>query len=226
MTTQAPTILLGFCSPGNPRDSHDRCPGGLQGHDCRCTCHTPQLDDAAPTPAPRDPADLEQLDALSDAIDNADEAARWLNTESRAAKHATFPEAMHLLNRLQLLREAVQAAEAYVHRAAWEARGEEYGDVLVGDLPQASVRRTAAKVRWDHDGATKAVIDKHMADTGGEVPDPAAVARWLLDAAAVSYWRKGKLEALDIDPDEYVTSERGTPKITFTRSGPNPLLGG
>ncbi len=33
------SLRLGFCSPGNPADSHGRCPGSLRGRACVCQCH-------------------------------------------------------------------------------------------------------------------------------------------------------------------------------------------
>lgn len=84
------------------------------------------------------------------------------------------------------------------------------GQRLVEGIGQVRVYRRDSKVRWDERGTAMAVIDQHMADLGGEQPDPYVVADWLLEAGAVDYYRVTALRALGIDPEDYRHREKGT----------------
>lgn len=107
---------------------------------------------------------------------------------------------------------------AVMQDAAWKRRGDSYGDYHHPSLGVVSVRRTATRARWDHASTASRVVDKQMERRGYEIPnDPAEVARWILEAGAVTYWRKGVLTDLgiDVDGEELLTKERGNPVISF-----------
>ena len=46
MTTPPRPWRSGFCTPGNPASSHDRCPQAFRFRDgrCECTCHAPAVE--------------------------------------------------------------------------------------------------------------------------------------------------------------------------------------
>jgi hypothetical protein len=85
-----------------------------------------------------------------------------------------------------------------------------WGRRMVDGIGEVRTYRREAKVDWDDYGTAYAVVDQHIEANGGEQPDPLEVVRWVLEAAAVGYYRKGALRALDLDPQDYYTSEKGT----------------
>lgn len=85
-----------------------------------------------------------------------------------------------------------------------------WGRRLVDGIGEVRTYRRPKNVRWDERGTAMAVVDVKMAELGGELPDPHEVVSWLLEAAAVDYYRTGALKALGIDPEDYRHSEKGT----------------
>lgn len=58
--------------------------------------------------------------------------------------------------------------------------------------------------KWDNEALVAEVLDRRLAASGGELPDPAGIVGWITEAAAFSYWRNGVLEALGINPRDFV----------------------
>jgi hypothetical protein len=85
-----------------------------------------------------------------------------------------------------------------------------WGERIVEGIGPVRTYRRPKNTRWDERGTAYAVLAKHMEETGGEVPDPGVVIDWLLEAAAVDYYRVTALRALGIDVDEFRHQEKGT----------------
>lgn len=150
------------------------------------------------------------LSDLADDLDLVDPAVSELRDVDFDLRLEVLEHATKLLGRMR-------AIVGGIHDVAWEGRGEVYGDYHHPTLGVVSVRRTANRTRWDHEGTARRVVDAHMADTPGEVPPPDEVLGWFLEAGAVSYWRKTVLKSYGIDAagEDLVWSEKGSPSITF-----------
>ncbi len=140
-----------------------------------------------------------------------------------------FDQAVELLDRLRVLRDAIKVSEDHVAKEVWKLRGDRYGgNVVHPTLGSLDMRYGARKVRWDHANTVERLIAARMEEAGGEVPDdPAQVVAWITEAASIGYWRKGVLaeHGIDADDEELVFSERGDPAIKVNRpAGPNRLL--
>lgn len=86
-----------------------------------------------------------------------------------------------------------------------------WGRRLLDGIGEVRTYRRPKSVKWDAYGTAYAVVDHHLAERGGEVPDdPHEVVRWVLDAAAIDYYRVGALEAMGLDVAEYRHQEKGT----------------
>lgn len=117
--------------------------------------------------------------------------------ETAASQLARLRHARQLLSTLE------NAYERFIGEHAPFGATELLGVGLV------TVRRGSDRKQWDHDGLSRAVIDAHVIANEGVSPDPFDVRDWLMDAAAISYWRTTKLKPLGIDVDDYCHKERG-----------------
>lgn len=90
-----------------------------------------------------------------------------------------------------------------------------HGETELDGLGVMAVRRSRETKQWLKEEALGAVLDKHMEERGGEIPEPWQVLRWLLDAAAVDYLRVTHLRGLQINPENYRVTAPGKPKVTF-----------
>lgn len=85
-----------------------------------------------------------------------------------------------------------------------------WGERIVDGIGQVRTYRRPKNTKWDERGTAYAVLAAKMEETGGEVPDPGVVIDWLLEAAAVDYYRVTALRAMGIDVSEYRHQEKGT----------------
>lgn len=86
-----------------------------------------------------------------------------------------------------------------------------WGKRVIDGIGEVNTRRRDAKVHWDTYGTAEAVVEAVMAERDGTLPDdPMEPVRWVLEAAAVDYYRKGALRAYGLDPADYFTKEKGT----------------
>jgi hypothetical protein len=86
-----------------------------------------------------------------------------------------------------------------------------WGKRIVDGIGEVNTRRREAKVHWDTYGTAEAVVEAVMAEREGTLPDdPMEPVRWVLEAAAIDYYRKGALRDLGLDPGDYFTKEKGT----------------
>lgn len=93
----------------------------------------------------------------------------------------------------------------------------QYGEHIIDGIGPVKVRRTQASVHWDERGTAFAWVAHKMEQVGGELVDPETVVDWLLEAAAVSYYRKGALRAAGLDPRDFYTSEPGNPAVDLPK---------
>lgn len=213
-----PPFRSGFCGIGNPPDSHTRCHGSYDDSPCVCDCHTapailpadvesPQMtmgpDDFVVLP-PTDPSDR-FYGAVLELRTHADD----LNETS--VKTLDWETAVRALHNLEMARKTLQVVEAALtsHIATVGREAGVWKGVAVEGVGVIRVGRGKDRKTWEHDALVKRVIDTHMSELGGEVPDPYTVAGWLTEAAHVDYWRGGKLAALDIPVDEFCETTRG-----------------
>jgi hypothetical protein len=78
-------------------------------------------------------------------------------------------------------------------------------------------RATSTNTKWDNEALFQALA-KFVAvavdpSTGEPTIDGLEFAKLLRDTAAVAYWRKGKLEALGLNPDEYSETNYGKRRV-------------
>jgi hypothetical protein len=116
-----------------------------------------------------------------------------------------------------LLDAAVGAVEARVI-VARRADGIS-GDVPVPGVGVVAVHRARNRKQWDHEGLAGHVLDRHLSDRGdGELPTPWEVRDWLMEAAAIGYWRVGVLKQLGLDADDFCDSTPGHPTVQIISS--------
>lgn len=99
----------------------------------------------------------------------------------------------------------------------WAIDTQPYGEQTVEGVGAVRVRRTQAAVKWDERGTAYAYLAAKLQAVEGEYPDPETVIDWLLEAAAVSYYRKTALTAAGLDPEEFYTSQRGNPAVDLPK---------
>lgn len=194
----------GHCGLDNPPEIHSQCRGSYDGRPCKCVCHQ-AVPIAQFPPATRLLAESRHLHEWADGLLTADiEGMDWETSVRIAAE-------------LAAARKAIGAAEEFIAKHAgnvWPGKWREAQHIE--GVGTAQPYRTKSRVKWDHDALVKAVIDRHMTDSDGVLPDPYTAARWLTDAAQVGYWRVGKLTDLDIEADEYRSSELGNIRLRIT----------
>lgn len=62
--------ISGFCTPGNPAESHRRCPGTWSsGPDCTCACHTPPAPEQQQEEAPVSSLTLSPITEIKALVD-------------------------------------------------------------------------------------------------------------------------------------------------------------
>jgi len=82
-------------------------------------------------------------------------------------------------------------------------------------IGRISIGRSQEREHWDERGVARAVIDRHMANTTGEAPDPWDVAEWLLEVYGVKYCRLTPLRALGLEPDAFCDTTPGKPVVSL-----------
>lgn len=187
--------LSGFCNPANDAESHDRCLGAYDGRPCKCTHHLVEL-----------------LLAHTHGIRVSADAVLTFPLEDIG-----WEDAVRVAAELKAAREAVGAAEEFLAKHAAHVWPSSWRDEQhIEGVGSCQPYRTKARVKWDHDGLVKAVVQRHVESTGGEVPDPLEAVRWITDAAQFAYWRTRHLTELDIEADDYRSSERGNVRLRIT----------
>jgi hypothetical protein len=183
--------VSGFCNPANPPDSHGRCHGSYEGRPWRCSCHA----------VDRLLAHVHGIHVSADAVLTYDlDGIGWEDTARVAAEVKSAVEALFA------------AAEFLAKHAAnqWPSAWKDAQHIEgVGTVrPYRS-----SNTKWDDGEVVEALVEKRMAATGGEIPDPMTVVGWLLDAGKVDYWRTGKLKELGLEPDDYRHTTYGTVRL-------------
>lgn len=130
----------------------------------------------------------------------------------------SWENAALLLHHLRLARQALATAESKVETLVAQMMRDAgvFDATELNGIGVIQRRGGSKRKQWEHDALAKQVIDTHMTDTDGEVPDPWVVRDWLLEAAAVGYWRVGVLKKLGIDVDDYCATEPGRPTVQIT----------
>lgn len=150
--------------------------------------------------------------ALAKALQRVGQAIERL--DGVVGKHMddlTWEEAALLLRHVRHeVSDVLAVAEALERYIITERRASGiWQDVEVPGVGVVAVHRAKNRKEWDHESLAGLVLDKHLTELEGEIPDPWEVRRWLTDAAGIGYWRVGVLRALGIDPDEHSTTTRG-----------------
>lgn len=128
-----------------------------------------------------------------------------------------WEEAADLLKRLAELRREIRSVEdelTDVIVTSWRRDGLK-GHHEVTGVGTVSLRAPYKRTRWNHEAVAREVVDRQIAASGGEVPDPYDLVHWLLTAAQVSYWRTRLLRSLGIEPDDFCDSELGRPSVSI-----------
>lgn len=229
--------LSGFCSPGMDLASHRRCiehpradgvPCSCTQPDCPCSPFTGPVTHAAiysvPPPAvttmdpPGEPLmltypEVDPLGALTidQAVDLYAAAASKLNEVAKG----TLPggtEGIRLLDRLRTATDEAKTVDsALVTRIYLTA---EHGDQEVDGIGYVSVYRTKERKAWDVRGVVQAVIDKHMEERGGEMPnDPWDIAEWILEVLPGGDPRLTPLRNMKLKPENFHTVTPGNPSV-------------
>lgn len=203
--TKTKPFISGFCNPTLPRtdeyDPHSQCRG--------CAC---EADDCHLSPR------ASVYDELLAGVLALRAQADRLNEATVAANCTRWEEAVQVLHHLRLARATAQVTEEALTKwiaTAWREVGIRDPQEVEG-IGVIDVRRGKERKAWDHEGLGPAVIDANLQLAGGEIPDPFTVARWVLAAAAPSYWRTTALKAIGIDPDEWCESKPGRVSVQIT----------
>lgn len=229
--------LSGFCNPGLPRtedyDPHQRC----RGCDCTaagCPCNpesdTPMTDTTPGT------STMEALAAASDAaaliatahavepagpLDLVREMlgrSHFLQREMLDYSAEDWRDAVRLLRDLrEVTRELGKIDAQLVH---WLYLHGEHGHHMQidGVSGNVAIGRGRSKVRW---AAREAVFDyvrARITANDGEMPDPNDVADWVMEvvpATESTALRKTPLRKMDLDPEDYCTSEPGSLQVSI-----------
>jgi hypothetical protein len=151
------------------------------------------------------------------------EFADQMLTES--IDHLSVEQAIRASDECRKARAALAAIEEFLAKrigilwdGAWKDK------LTVEGVGQVQPYRPA-KDKWDDEGVVHELVQKRIEETGGEMPDPLAVARWLLDAGAVSYWRVGVLKELGIDVADYRHREYGTVRLKIEEGSDRHMPG-
>jgi hypothetical protein len=151
---------------------------------------------------------------LEQAADLLYAAAELLTTAPPPIDQLDVDEATRLLSRI---RDAVDVVRKVDSLLCARLIRDRWGAHEVEGIGVVRYRRTSVKDRWDERGAAFAVLEARMRERGGELPDPAEVVEWLLEAASIGYYRKTALRAMQIDPGDYFHSEPGNPAVDLPK---------
>lgn len=126
-------------------------------------------------------------------------------------------DAARVLHEIQMARKALQASEEFliarVHNAwvgDWKTPRHVEGVGVVRPF------RGKDRKAWEHEALLHDVVNAHLEDAEGEIPDPFTIAGWVREAAGFAYWKSGALKALGIDPDEYCESQPGRRTVSIS----------
>lgn len=181
----------------------------------RCFHCGKHRDDDPPGPC-RLPEQPEQPSAAGPVLDLLDMAVDAIDAiRSADVDTTTWEEATHLLVALRSLITRARAVEDNLTRHI--AARMPTTPTAVDGVGLVQVRKGQLRKAWHSDELTRDVIRSHMERRGGEVPsDPYEVVRWVLDAAAIGYWRKSALTDLGLDVDDYCDTTPGRKSIQIT----------
>ena len=151
---------------------------------------------------------------MDDTIDTLLAASETLNAELLGYDPDDAQAAVTALHRLRAARQTMQVCEGIIEAAVAPLLGRD--PVEIPGVGVALARKGKARTAWDHDALLAVVLDVHLAEKAGEMPTPWEVREWITSAAALSYWRKGALAPLGIDPDEYCETKPGRTTVQIT----------
>jgi hypothetical protein len=125
----------------------------------------------------------------------------------------SWDDAVRIAHEIKMAKEALGAAEEFVAKHAasvWPAKWKD--KQTVPGVGRAQPYRPG-NTRWSEDEVLEDVVEKRMAELGGEMPDPMAVVRWVQTVAKLGYFRVGKLEELGLKPNDYRHTEYGSVRL-------------
>lgn len=155
-----------------------------------------------------EPADRRTWDQIGTVVRYAEWVGEGLDLAALTAE-----DALRMLHRLREATTALAEIDAVLSRHIYLSG--EHGDVRLDGLPAARVVRGRDRKNWDGRGAAFAYVDRQLASSDGEVPDPAAVVAWVLEVVGVGYCRTTALKAAGLDPESYCDSAPGKVRVEF-----------
>lgn len=153
---------------------------------------------------------LSALEASGEAVDKATARVDDVKVEDAVQSLARMREVIAQLRRCEAGFER-WIAEVFADQG-WRDPHEFPG---VGAV---EVRRSKTRRAWDHEALQRKWLDAHMAETGGEVLEPAEVVTAYRKVAQVSGYKVTGLKELGIYADDFCDSEPGTPRVVITGS--------
>lgn len=172
---------------------------------------------AAPTPAvlANSRTKIQHAAALLAHIRDIREQADALLTMTFDA--LTCDDAARALHETQMARKSLQATEDFLIERVHDAWGQDFKTPRqVEGVGTVRAFRGKDRKAWQHEALVRDVVDRNLAATEGEVPDPFTVAGWIREAAGFSYWKTGALKALGLDADEYAETSRGRRTVSIS----------
>jgi hypothetical protein len=131
--------------------------------------------------------------------------------------HLSCDDAARALHEIQMARKSLQASEEFLIERIHDAWGQDFKTPRhVEGVGVVRAFRGQARKAWEHESLVHDVVDAHLAQLDGEIPDPFTTARWIREAAGFSYWKSGALKALGLDPDDYCESTRGRRTVSIS----------
>lgn len=129
----------------------------------------------------------------------------------------SWEDAVRVHHEVDMIRKTLAVAQGFlVEHVHDQWPGEWKTPLVVEGVGRVQVFRGKDRKKWDHEALTKAVVDAHLAETQGEIPDPFTVARWITAVATPAYWKTSGLKPLGIDVDEYCESVQGSRGLRIT----------
>lgn len=159
--------------------------------------------------------DPDHTGALDDAIQVVRLALAEVDKHLLHIAEVEFEDAAAMLIQI---RKAIETARVIDAGLVRHMAGLRFGFQEVEGVGAFKISRTADRKGWDSQALTAAVVDANLEQAQGEIPDPFTVARWIEQAAGISYWRTTVLKTLGIDAGEFCTVTRGNLTVQVVNS--------
>lgn len=127
-----------------------------------------------------------------------------------------WQDAIRVLARIRKVLETIRVVDADLVRHIYLTG--EHGDQELEGLGRVRVVRGKERIRWESRSAVFAYLDSMMVEQGGEIPEPAQVAEWVMEvlpANASTSVKVSGLKRVGIDPRSFCEESPGALAVQF-----------